>query len=113
MSSDLNTTPAIINYTVAVFIVMIGFAPVVWSPLSGFYGRRPIYLASMPIMVVSSVGVALSNNVASLVATRILQAIGCSCVLAVGAGSIGDIYRPTERADAMGWYLSGVSVVLH
>jgi hypothetical protein len=30
-------------------------------------------------------------------------------VLAVGAGTIGDIFRPTERANAMGWFYSGVS----
>jgi hypothetical protein len=35
---------------------------------------------------------------------------GSSSVLAVGAGSVGDIYRPTERATAMGWYYSGVSL---
>jgi len=33
--------------------------------------------------------------------------------LAVGAGSIGDIYRPTERANAMGWYYSGVNGLVH
>jgi hypothetical protein len=30
-------------------------------------------------------------------------------VLAVGAGTVGDIYRPTERANAMGYYYTGVS----
>jgi MFS family permease len=109
MTIDLNTSATVINYTVAVFVVVIGFAPVVWSPLSGFYGRRPVYLASMPIQVVASIGVALCHDVGSILATRILQGIGSSCVLAIGAGSIGDIYRPTERANAMGWYYMGVS----
>ena len=31
--------------------------------------------------------------------------MGASSVLSVGAGSIGDIYRPTERGRAMGLYL--------
>ncbi|KAK4688268.1 ABC-2 type transport system permease protein, partial [Tremellales sp. Uapishka_1] len=107
MSQELNTTATTINYTVAVFIVVIGVAPVIWSPLSGFYGRRAVYLASMPIMVVASIGVAVSTDVGQLLGTRILQGIGSSCSLAVGAGSIGDIYRPTERATAMSWFLSG------
>lgn len=33
--------------------------------------------------------------------------------LAVGAGSVGDIFRPTERANAMGWFYSGVSDAFH
>jgi MFS family permease len=93
MAADLHTTAAVINYTVAIFLVTIGMAPLVWSPLSGFYGRRPIYLASMPIHVIASIGVARSNTVGAIIGTRILQGIGGSCVLAVGAGSIGDIYR--------------------
>lgn len=87
---------------------MIGVAPLVWAPLAGFYGRRIVYLTSIPIFVASSIGVARSSTVAQLVGTRILQAIGSSAVLAVGAGSVGDIYRPTERANAMSWFYSGV-----
>lgn len=81
MSADLNTTPSVINYTVAIFLVTIGIAPLFWSPLSGFYGRRPIYLVSMPIHVVASIGVALSNNVGAIIGTRILQGFGGSCVV--------------------------------
>lgn len=51
MADELHTTPEVINYTVAIFIITIGIAPLFWSPLAGFYGRRPIYLLSMPIMV--------------------------------------------------------------
>jgi MFS family permease len=61
---------------VCIFIVTIGIAPLIWSPLAGFYGRRPIYLASMPIMVFGSVGVALSQTVGQVIGTRILQGIG-------------------------------------
>lgn len=41
------------------------------------------------------------------------QGFGASSVLAVGAGSIGDIYKPTERGRAMGvFYGVGVSVTV-
>lgn len=43
-----------------------------------------------------------------IIGTRILQGIGSSAVLSVGAGTVGDIYRPTERANAMAWFYSGV-----
>ncbi|EIW69837.1 hypothetical protein TREMEDRAFT_13217, partial [Tremella mesenterica DSM 1558] len=107
MASDLKTTATVINYTVAIFIATIGIAPVVWSPLAGFYGRKPIYLAAMPLMIAASIGVGRSRNIADIIGTRILQGIGSSCVLAVGAGTIGDIFRPTERANAMGWFYMG------
>ncbi|BEJ01175.1 hypothetical protein CcaverHIS631_0510320 [Cutaneotrichosporon cavernicola] len=108
MADELNTTPEIINYTVAIFIITIGIAPLFWSPLAGFYGRRPVYLLSMPIMTVASIGVANSHTIGQIIGTRILQGIGSSSVLAVGAGTVGDLYRPTERANAMSWFYSGI-----
>ncbi|CAK9786620.1 MFS general substrate transporter [Cutaneotrichosporon oleaginosum] len=108
MADELNTTPEMINYTVAIFIVTIGIAPLFWSPLAGFYGRKPIYLLSMPIMTVASIGVANSKTIGQIIGTRILQGIGSSAVLAVGAGTVGDLYRPTERANAMSWFYSGI-----
>jgi MFS family permease len=76
IASDLETTPTVIGYTVAIFIFTIGAAPLVWSTLSGYYGRRPIYLWSIPVYVASSVGVARCESVGALIGTRVLQAIG-------------------------------------
>ncbi|GJJ08853.1 hypothetical protein Clacol_003073 [Clathrus columnatus] len=39
--------------------------------------------------------------------SRDLKGTGASSVLAVGAGSIGDIYKPTERGRAMGLFYAG------
>ncbi|KAJ7583515.1 MFS general substrate transporter [Mycena floridula] len=108
IAHDLNTTDDIIAYSVAVYLVVIAISPLGWSSCATFYGRRPVYLLSIPIFVGASIGVAESRTLTQLMITRILQGIGSSSVLSVGAGSIGDIYRPTERGGAMGWYLAGV-----
>ena len=81
MSVDLKTSATVLNYTVAIFLVTIGAAPLIWSPLSGFYGRKPVYLISMPIHVAASIGVGRSQNVGALIGTRILQGIGGSSVV--------------------------------
>ncbi|EJU02934.1 MFS general substrate transporter [Dacryopinax primogenitus] len=107
IARDLHTSESVINYSVCVYLVVIAFAPLVWSRASTYYGRRPVYLASMPIFVLGSVGVAESRTLAELMITRVIQGTGASSVLSIGAGSIGDIYRPTERGRAMGWYLAG------
>ncbi|KAH8917525.1 MFS general substrate transporter [Atractiella rhizophila] len=107
MSKDLNASPELINYTVAIFLVTIGIAPLGWAAWGQLYGRLPIYLASLPLCVLGSFGVALCDSVASLIVTRIIQGIGSSSVLSIGAGTIGDIYRPTERGRAMGLFYAG------
>lgn len=110
ISNDLDTTPTILNATVAVYIFVIGLVPLIWAPYAGAYGRRPIYCLSLPIFAVGSLGVALSDSVASLVVTRIIQGAGSSAVLSVGAGTIGDIYPRQRRGRAFGLFYSGVLV---
>ncbi|KDE08499.1 hypothetical protein MVLG_01279 [Microbotryum lychnidis-dioicae p1A1 Lamole] len=110
ISEDLNTTPTIIDITVAVYIFTIGAMPLAWAPYSGLYGRRPIYLCSLPIFALGSMGVALSHNLATLIVTRTIQGVGSSAVLSVGAGSIGDIYQRQERGTAMGYFYSGILI---
>ncbi|GAA6017760.1 hypothetical protein JCM10207_000488 [Rhodosporidiobolus poonsookiae] len=105
---DLNTTATIINVTVAIYILVIGLVPLIWAPYAGVYGRRPIYIVSLPIFALGSMGVALSNSLAALIVTRIIQAIGSCAVLSVGAGTVGDLYPKQERGTAMGWFYLGI-----
>ncbi|TKA55056.1 hypothetical protein B0A53_02531 [Rhodotorula sp. CCFEE 5036] len=107
---DLDTTASIINITVAIFILFIGIFPLFWAPYSGVYGRRPIYLLSLPIFALGCVGTALSHSLVALILTRIVQALGSSPVLSIGAGTISDIYPKQERGTAMGLFYLGVLV---
>ena len=58
-----------------------------------------------------SLGTALSPNLVSYFIFRILTAFEGTAFLTIGASCIGDIYRPSERATAMGWFLSGTLIV--
>jgi len=57
-----------------------------------------------------SIGTALAPNLPTFFVFRILTALQGTTFLVVGASSIADIYRPTERATAMGWFLSGTLI---
>lgn len=86
---ELDTTATILNITVAIFIVVIGITPLVWSNYAGVCmsshklrkplpnhstdGRKPIYLISLPIFTLGSLGVALSPSLTALIITRIIQ----------------------------------------
>ncbi|KAM0750703.1 MFS general substrate transporter [Meredithblackwellia eburnea MCA 4105] len=107
---DLDTNATILNITVAVFILVVGITPLIWAPFSGIYGRRPIYILSLPMCTLGSMGVALSRNLTSLIITRIIQGMGSSAVLSVGAGTIGDLYPRERRGKAMGLFYSGVLI---
>lgn len=57
-----------------------------------------------------SIGSALAPSLAAFFVFRVLTAFQGTCLLIVGASCIGDIFRPTERATALGWFLSGTLI---
>lgn len=74
------------------------------------YGRRPINVACMVVLCLSSLGLALAPNYGVLIALRCIQAAGSASTIAVGAGIIGDISTPAERGGFMGWNSLGPMV---
>ncbi|KAF8589764.1 MFS general substrate transporter [Ramaria rubella] len=108
VAKDLNTTGTVINYTVGVFVFTMALGTLIWAPYSRFYGRQPIYLMSLPLLCLGSLGVSLSTSVFQLVVGRIVQAFGASSVMSVGAATISDIYKLEERGTAMGIYFGAI-----
>ncbi|KAJ5051508.1 uncharacterized protein L3040_001284 [Drepanopeziza brunnea f. sp. 'multigermtubi'] len=110
VASTYNSTGTIINLSNALYMLFMGVSPCFWGPLSQVYGRRWICLVTAALFCGCSLGTALAPNLPAYFAFRILTAFEGTSFLNVGASCIGDIYRPTERATAMGWFLSGTLI---
>lgn len=110
IEKDLNTTGYLVNLSVSAFMLTMAIMPLAWGVFSDVYGRRKIYLVSLFISFVASVGCAFSKSIAPLLIFRGIQGIGCSSVNSVGAGTISDVFLQKERGRAMGIYLLGALV---
>ena len=64
-------------------------------------GRKTIYLWTLPIFIIGSIGVTFADGLPSLFAWRFLQSMGSSPAGVVGTGVIGDIFKVDERGRAM------------
>ncbi|KAK0455358.1 MFS general substrate transporter [Desarmillaria tabescens] len=102
IAHDLNSMGSTISLAVSLSMFAASLGGMTCATYSGFYGRRLIYLASIPFLTLGSIGVALSHNVPEMMVWRFLQAFGTSGGMSVGAAVIGDIYKVTERGSAMG-----------
>ncbi|KAF8809325.1 MFS general substrate transporter [Phlegmacium glaucopus] len=101
IARDLNSTGAIVNLTVSLSAFASSIGCLISASYSTHYGRRPVYLYSLPALVVGSIGVSLATNIPNLLFWRFLQALGAASGLVLGAGVIGDIYKLEERGRAM------------
>ncbi|KAI9251786.1 major facilitator superfamily domain-containing protein [Phascolomyces articulosus] len=106
---DLNAPPIATTLTAALFILFMGIAPVFWAAFSDYYRiRRFLFILSMAIFGLASLGAALVSNIWGLVVLRCVQALGASCGQSVGAGVIADCYPIERRGAAFGKYFFGV-----
>lgn len=105
---DWNIPDAVVALTTTLFLCATGIAPLWHAFFSERYGRRPVYLVGFLVFTLASVLCAVSQNVEMLLSFRFIQASGASCAQSVGLGIIADIYVPSERGRATGWWYLGV-----
>ncbi|KAL2178011.1 major facilitator superfamily domain-containing protein [Thermothelomyces heterothallicus CBS 202.75] len=110
VAREYGTNGTVINVVNAVYMFTMGLSPVVWGPTSEVYGRRRVNQVTAMLFFACSIGTALAPNLAAFFVFRVLTAFEGTAFILVGSACIGDIYRPTERATALGWFMSGTLI---
>lgn len=95
---NVSSTVAILPLTL--YVVALGFGPVVGGPLSETWGRHPVYLGSVPLGGVFALGAGFTNNFGALCFLRFMSGFCWAPVLATAAGSLSDIFPPRTRGPA-------------
>ncbi|TGO61701.1 hypothetical protein BCON_0025g00280 [Botryotinia convoluta] len=102
ISTDFNVSLSLVSLTVTVYMIVQGLAPSFWGPISDTKGRRITFMGTFIVYLASNIGLAFSDNFATLMVFRAIQAAGSAATIAVGAGVIGDITTPKERGGLIG-----------
>jgi multidrug resistance protein len=110
IAHDFNVSIDLVNLTVTSYLIFQGLAPSLWGPVSDVYGRRLAYSFTFLVFLGACVGLALSQNYATLIILRCLQSTGSASTIAIGAGVIGDVTTRAERGGFMGVFQAGLLV---
>jgi MFS family permease len=106
ISVDLGSSLQKTSYLTSMQIVVLGFGPLFWKPVSNRYGRRPVWLLSVLGSGVSNIGCAVSHSYGAMAACRCLVAFFISPAVAIGSGVVFESYFKVQRATKMGiWTL--------
>ena len=95
-----NVSATVALLPLSLYVIGLAFGPILAAPISETLGRRVVYLASSPIAALFTLGAGFSNTFASLAVTRFFAGSFGSPVLAVGAGTLVDMWPPVYRAYA-------------
>lgn len=93
-------------------LYMIGFAggQLVVGPLSDRYGRKPVLTVSLVIFVIASVATALAPDLTTLVAARVVQAIGVSATMSIGRAIVRDCFASERMAQVYAYVGTALAI---
>ncbi|MFD9897531.1 CmlA/FloR family chloramphenicol efflux MFS transporter [Mesorhizobium sp. NPDC059025] len=97
MPEKLNTSPALIQLTLSLYMVLLGAGQIVFGPLSDRIGRRPVLLGGAMLFAAASFALATTTTGALFLGLRLLQAVGASAALVATFATVRDVYA--ERSE--------------
>ncbi|KAI8957732.1 MFS general substrate transporter [Daldinia sp. FL1419] len=104
VAKDYSINVADVSLTTGLYMMGLGLGCVIFSPTAILYGKRPVYLFSAILFVISAIWCALSPNFTSLILARIFQGIAVSPVECLPSATIAEIFFLHERAYRIGVY---------
>ncbi|KAK9452059.1 major facilitator superfamily domain-containing protein [Limtongia smithiae] len=107
IADEFDTSLSVINLSVGFYMFSLGLFPLWWSYFSEIGGRRGVYVVSFLLFTLFNIGCALAKSITMLIIFRILTGAAAASSQTVGAGAIGDIFVPTERGRANGYFYLG------
>ena len=91
-----------VGLVMSVFVLFSLCSTAVLTNLSDHYGRRPVYLASVALFALGSLGIAASPHFWMLIASRAVQGIGAGGITPTASAVVGDAFPPEARGRALG-----------
>jgi DHA1 family bicyclomycin/chloramphenicol resistance-like MFS transporter len=91
---------SIAQMTVSLYMVGIACSQIIMGPLSDRFGRRPVLMAGLGLMVAASAACIFAETLPQLIAARFFQALGGATGMVVSRAIIRDLYS-RDRISSM------------
>ncbi|PCK87915.1 chloramphenicol efflux MFS transporter [Rhizobium sophoriradicis] len=101
MPEALGTSPAVIQLTLSLYMLVLGAGQIVFGPISDLVGRRPVVIAGTALFAASSLLLAASSSAPLFVALRLLQAIGASAAMVATFATVRDVYAGRPESSTI------------
>ncbi|KAJ5910384.1 MFS general substrate transporter [Penicillium tannophilum] len=108
ISKQFNISTEVAGLTITVFLLGYCAGPLLFAPLSEFYGRRWIFYITFSLYIAFNFLCAFAPNLGALLVGRFLTGTFVSAPLSNCPGLLADLWDPLQRANAMAGFAATV-----
>ncbi len=110
MVKDLHTDMESIQMVVIVYLIAVVASILLFGRLGDIKGKGRLFMFGTVVFTVGSLMAGLSNDLNTLIVSRVIEGIGGAAAMANNQGIITEVFPATERGRALG--ISGVAIAL-
>lgn len=92
-----------VQLTLSVFLLGFAVSQLIYGPLSDRFGRKPVMLSGLVIFVIASAACALATSIETLIALRLLQAVGACSAGVVSRAMVRDLFDRQQAARMLAY----------
>src|SRR5215475_14093686 len=92
LAKTFDSSISLAQMTVSMYMVGIACSQIIMGPLSDKFGRRPVLLGGITLMVVASIACVFAESLPQLIAARFLQALGGASGMVISRAIVRDLY---------------------
>lgn len=101
ITAEFQCSTIVATLGLSLFVIGLGLGPMFLSPLSEFYGRRPIYLVSFSFFLIWLIPSAVAKNITTMLVARFFDGLSGSAFLSVAGGTVGDLFNKQQLQAPM------------
>lgn len=84
--------------TVTTYFLGLAGGQLLWGPLSDRYGRKPVLLVALALMLAATVAAALAASIAAIASARLAQGVGMAGGVVIGRSIVRDLHAHEQAA---------------
>ena len=99
----MHLSDAVLASTLTIYFIAFACSTLFAGPLADRYGRKNVILTGCVIFIIGSLLCATAYSITALLAGRVLQAAGASCIPVAGRAMIRDLCSDAQVISVLGW----------
>ncbi len=99
--ADFGSSVAEVQLTLSIFLVGFATGMLVYGPLADRYGRRPVLIAGLTILLAGTLACALAPTVETLILGRFVQALGGAGPVILARSIVRDLYSGARAGQEL------------